>query len=67
MPIVEPRRGSPADENRATLERALVLLEQAVSVALGDASITSITVRLPVHGRKLGRPMVAVEGHEVPV
>ena len=61
----ETSRHSVAEENRAALERALVLLEQAASAALGDHAVTSITVRMPVHGRKLGRPLVAVEGHEV--
>ena len=61
----ETSRSSVAEENRAALERALVLLEQAASAALSDWAVTSITIRLPVHGRKLGRPLVAVEGHEV--
>jgi hypothetical protein len=65
-PVIESRRTTIADDNRSALERALVLLEQAASAALADPHVTQVAVRMPIHGRKFGRPVVAIEGHELP-
>jgi len=59
----DPPRLTVAEENRATVRRALVLFEQAVAHALGQPDVTSIAVRLPRHGSKFGQPIVVIESH----
>lgn len=60
---LDPPRLTLAEENRATVQRALVLFEQAVAQALGKPDVTAIAIRLPRHGPKLGKPVLVVESH----
>ena len=62
MPL-DPPRLTIAEENRATVQRALLLFEQAVAHALGKSDVTSIAIRVPRHGPKLGKPIVVIESH----
>ena len=62
MPLDAPRL-TIAEENRATVQRALVLFEQAVAHALGQPDVTAIAIRLPRHGPKFGKPVVVIESH----
>ena len=60
---LDPPRRTVAEENRATVQRALMLFEQAIAHALGMPDVTAIAIRLPRHGQKFGKPVVVIESH----